>query len=206
MPAADPSKLIIPSRGLVYKGDVDATPPAASTLATLSDTTVPSGSGNWVCLGHTSRENLPAYSKDGGDVNTFGSWFNDAIDSTTDPITWSLTINALQSDATTLGLAFGGGVLNAEDGTFDIGTVSQTPCSLLILMIGGVKRRALYHPNTLTSIGDAPEIAVDSYFEIQLQASLLNSGGTTAGSTAAAPAGWAGKFWRIIDPALVVAP
>jgi hypothetical protein len=206
MPAADPTKLIIPSRGLIYKGDVDATPPAASALASLSDTVVPTGPGNWVCLGHTSRENLPAYNKDGGDVNTYGSWFNDAIDSTTDPTTWSVTINALQSDATTLGLAFGGGTYSSANGTFDVGTVTQTPCSLLILMIGGTKRRALYHPNTLTSLGDAPEIAVDSYFELQLQASLLNSAGTTTASTAAAPAGWAGKFWRFIDPALIVAP
>lgn len=205
MPAADPTKLIIPARGLVYKGDVDATPPAASALATLSDTVVPSGSGNWACLGHTSRENLPSYNKDGGDINTYGSWYIDAIDSTTDPITWTLTINALQSDATTLGLAFPGGLLNPTLGTYDIGTVSQAPCSLLVLLIGGTKRRAFYHPNTLTSLGDAPEIAVDSYFELQLQASLLSSAGTTSGSTAAAPAGWAGKFWRIIDPALVSA-
>ncbi len=203
MPAADPTKLIIPARGLVYKGDVDATPPAASALSTLSDTVVPTGPGNWACLGHTSRDNLPAYNKDGGDITTTGSWFIDAIDSTQDPITWSLTINALQSDPTTLGLAFPGGVLSATNGTYDIGTVSQAPCSLLVLLIGGTKRRAFYHPNTLTSLGDAPEIAVDAYFELQLQASLLSSAGSTAASTAAAPSGWAGKFWRIIDPALI---
>jgi hypothetical protein len=203
--ALNPNALIIPSRGLVFKGDVDATPPAATALATITDTSTPLGT-NTVCLGHTSRENLPAYSKDGGDVNSFGSWWLDAIDSTVDPTTWTLTVNALQSDATTLGLAFGGGTLSATNGTFDIGTVTNTPCSLLVLMVGGSKRRAFYHPNTLTSIGDAPELATDAYFEIQLQASLLASAGTTTPSQAAAPSGWAGKFWRIIDPALIVGP
>jgi hypothetical protein len=202
--AVNPAALIIPGRGLVFKGDVDATPPIASALAAINENSTPLGT-NSVCLGHTSRENLPAYNKDGGDVNTYGSWWNDAIDSTTDPTTWSLTVNALQGDAANLALAFGGGVVNTTTGTFDIGTVSQTPCSLLLLLVGGQKRRAFYHPNTLVSIGDAPEIAVDSYFEIQLQASLLTSSGSTPAASAAAPSGWAGKFWRMIDPALVAA-
>lgn len=190
--AVDASSLIIPSRGLVFKGPVDATPPLASALAAITPTSTPLGVSG-VCLGHLSRENLPAYSKDGGDITSYGSWWLDAIDSTVDPTNWTLTINALQSDATNLGLAFGGGTLNTTDGFFDIGTVSQTACSLLVLMVGGDKRKAFYHPNTLTSIGDAPELAVDAYLEIQLQASLLASPTT-------------GKFWRVIDPSLVVTP
>jgi hypothetical protein len=201
--ALNPAALIIPARGLVFKGDVDATPPNASALAAITDTSTPLGA-NSVCLGHTSRENLPAYSKDGGDVNTFGSWWIDAIDSNTDPTTWTLTVNALQADQANLALAFGGGTANTTAGTFDVGTVSQTPCSLLVLMVGGNKRRAFYHPNTLTSIGDAPELATDSYLELQLQASLLASAGTTSPSTAVGT-GWTGKFWRIIDPVLVSA-
>lgn len=205
MPGLNPNALIIPSRGLVFKGDVDATPPTAAGLAAINENSTPLGA-NSVCLGHTSRENLPAYNKDGGDVNTYGSWWIDSIDSTTDPTNWSLTINALQSDAANLQLAFGGGTLNSTLGTYDIGTVTQVPCSLLLVLVGGAKRRAFYHPNTLTSIGDAPEIAVDSYFEIQLAASLLASAGSTTAAAAAAPSGWAGKFWRIIDPALVTTP
>ncbi len=205
MPGVNPNALIIPARGLVYKGDVDATPPlSASALTTLSDTVVPSGGGNWVCLGHSSRENLPAYSKDGGDTNSFDSWWQTGIDSTTDPMSYSLTLNQLQSDAVTLGLAFGGGTINNTAGFYDIGDITNVACSLLILMVGGTKRRAFYHPNASVSIGDLPELATDSYLEIQLQAALNTSAGTTGPSTTSGT-GWSGKRWRMIDAALISA-
>jgi hypothetical protein len=192
--AIDPNALILPGRGTVFVGAVDATPPTATALSTITPAAPPTG---FTCIGHTSLDNLPAYSKDGGDATQRGSWWDSAIDTTYDPVTWSLTINSLQVDANTLGLAFGGGVLNDTAGTFDIGDTTAVPKSILLLMVGGAKRVGFYHPNTQITLGDAPEIAADAYFEIQLNAQLLLSASTTAQ--------WAGKRWRIISPALVPA-
>lgn len=192
--ALDPNTLILPGRGTVFTGAPDAVPPLVSALSTITPAAPPTG---FTTLGHTSLDNLPAYSKDGGDATQRGSWWDSAIDTTYDPVTWSLTINSLQVDATTLGLAFGGGELDEDAGTFDIGDTAAVNKSLLLLMVGGTKRVAFYHPNTQITLGDAPEIAADAYFEIQLNAQLLLSASTTAA--------WAGKRWRIISPALVAA-
>lgn len=192
--ALNPNALILPSRGTVFVGPVDTAPPTVIQLATISPTSPPTG---MQCVGHTSRENLPAYSKDGGDATQYGSWWDDAIATSYDPVTWSLTFNSLQTDELTLGLAFGGGELDDEAGTYDFGNVTAVEKSLLLLMTDGTKRRGFYHPNTSITLGDAPEIAVDSFFEIQLSAQLLNSASTTAA--------WKGKRFRIIDSALIAA-
>lgn len=192
--ALNPNALIFPSRGTIFVAPVDTAPPTASGLATLSPSAPPT---SFECLGHTSRENLPAYAKDGGDATQYGSWWTDGIATAYDPTTWSLNFNSLQSDALSLGLAFGGGVLDSTVGFFDIGDIAPVSKALLLLLVDGSKRRGFYHPNASITLGDAPEIATDAFFEIPMTAQLLKSPSTTAA--------WAGKFWRIIDPALVAA-
>ena len=188
----NPNALILPARGTVFVAPIDTTPPTVPQLDTISPTSPPAG---WECIGHTSKENLPKYGKDGGDANQYGSWWDDAIDTAYDPVTWNLGFASLQSDALSLGMAFGGGTLDPVAGTFSFGNVDAVPRALLVLMVGGVKRRGLYHPNTSITLGDAPEIATDAFFEIPMLAQLLNS--------AATGKAWSGKRFQIIDKALV---
>lgn len=190
--ALNPNALILPSRGTVFVGDVDAPPPTVAQLATATPDAPPSG---FVCIGHTSRENLPKYGKEGGEATQYGSWWDDAIDTSYSPVQWTLGMNSLQSDAVSLGLAFGGGTLDDEAGTYDFGNVEAVAKSLLLLMAGGSKRRGFYHPNTSITLGDAPEIDTEKFFEIPLLAQLLNSTHATAA--------WTGKRFRIIDAALI---
>lgn len=192
--ALNSGAIILPGRGTVFYGPPDTAPPTVTQLATISPAAPPTG---MVCLGHTSRENAVAYSKDGGEATQQGSWWDDAIVTTYDPVNWSLAVNSLQVDADTLGLAFGGGTLDATLGTYDFGNVTPVDKSLLVMMVDGAKRLGVYHPNTSISLGDAPEVAVDSFFEIQLLAQLLNSASTTAA--------WAGKRFRFISSALIAA-
>src|SRR5690242_9840379 len=100
--ALDANALILPGRGTVFVAPVDTAPPTNTQLATISPTAPPTG---FECLGHTSRDNTVSYNKDGGDVTQLGTWWDDAVSSTQDPINWSLTVNSLQVDALTLGLA-----------------------------------------------------------------------------------------------------
>ena len=186
--AINPNALVLPARGLVFTGAVDAAPPAQSALAAITAAAPPVG---WTCIGHTSRENLPAYSKDGGDVSQIGSWEDEALAAVNEPTAWSLTINPLQvADPNVLGLAFGGGTLDDDAGTYDVGSSTATSKALLLLLIGATRRVGIYHPNTSITIGDAPELSVEYFFELQLLAQLLSSPTT-------------GKWLRFISPELV---
>lgn len=179
----------IPGKGTVLV----APPDTAAPDYELVDPTAPTG--GWVALGHTSRDNNVSLSKGGGDATQRGSWWDDALRSTYDPITWSVNVNSIQIDSTTLGLAFGGGTHDGEDGTFDVGgTITPQKKALFILIVDGATRMGIYIPNTTITIGDAPQIAVDAFFEITLTAQMLNSEAT-------------GNRFRFYHPGLItVAP
>lgn len=184
--------LLLPIKGTVYVGPVDTAPPSLSALATATPDAPPTG---WSCFGYMSRDNLPEYSSDGGDVNPLDSWWQTGIDSVKDPETRSLVFNSLQCDAVTLGNAFPGGTLDTTAGTYDIGDSDPVSKAILIQQGRGTKWRGFYHPNCSLSHGDLPSLAVDAFTEIQISAQLLNSTSTSAA--------WKGKWFRIIDQALV---
>lgn len=150
------------------------------------------GATGWSSLGHTSRENNVSLAKDGGDVTSVGSWWDEVIRSNRAPTNWTATVNSIQIDATTLGLAFGGGTLDTVAGSYDVGDIVAQQKALFILVVDNTGNRlGLYIPNTSVSIGDAPEFAIDAFFEIQLSAAIQNSATT-------------GKKFRWYHPALKV--
>lgn len=181
----------IPGKGTVLVADPDTAPP--TDYLTLDPTATPLvGATGWETLGHTSRENNVALSKDGGDVSSVGSWWEEVLRSTRAATNWNVTINSIQLDALTLGLAFGGGTLDTDDGFYDVGEIVPQNKALFILVVdSGGNRLGLYIPNTSVSIGDAPEFAIDAFLEIQLNAAVQNSETT-------------GKKFRWYHPSLVV--
>lgn len=168
----NPAATIIPGKGTVLVADPDTAAP--ENYETLDPRTLAGGSG-WQALGHTSRENSVAMNKEGGEATQSGSWWEEALDSSYAATTWGLTVNSLQVDALTLGLAFGGGTLDTSAGSYLVKDIVPQAKALYILMIGGNRRMGIYVPNTTISIGDAPEIPTDTFFEISLSASILNS-------------------------------
>lgn len=188
--ALDSNALILPGRGTVFVGDPDTTPPTATALAAINPLLPPAG---WECIGHTSRENTVGLSKDGGDATQLGSWWDEAIDTSYDPVNWSITVNSLQVDALTLGLAFGGGTLDDVAGFYDFDNAEAQERAMLVLMVGGTKRMGVYLPKTSITLGDGPEVATDAFFEIQLSGQILNSDVT-------------GKRIRFIKPSLIATP
>lgn len=182
----NPNATTIPGKGTVLVAPPDTAAPDYETVD-------PTGvlSGGWEALGHTSRENNVSLSKGGGDATQRGSWWDDALRSTYDPITWSVTVNSIQIDRLTLSLAFGDGTHNGTDGTYDVGgSITPQKKALFILIVDGSTRMGIYIPNTTVTIGDAPQIAVDSFFEITLNAQMLNSSTT-------------GKRFRFYHPGLI---
>jgi len=179
------SATTIPGKGTVLVAAPDTAAPDYETV----DPTAPSG--GWTALGHTSRDNNVSLSKGGGDATQRGSWWDDALRSTYDPITWSVTVNSIQIDQTTLSLAFGGGTHDGSAGSYDVGgTVTPQKKALFILIVDGSTRMGIYIPNTTITIGDAPQIAVDAFFEITLSAQMLNSEAT-------------GNRFRFLHPGLI---
>lgn len=167
----NPNATTIPGRGTVLVAPPDTAAPDYETVD-------PTGvlSGGWEALGHTSRDNNVSLSKGGGDAQQRGSWWDDALRATYDPITWSVNVNSIQIDKTTLGLAFGGGTHDGAAGSYAVGgSITPQKKALFILIEDGVTRMGIYIPNTTVTIGDAPQIAVDAFFEITLSAQMLNS-------------------------------
>jgi hypothetical protein len=185
----NPNATTIPGKGTVLVAAPDTAPPDYETVDPTDLT------GGWTALGHTSRDNNVSLSKGGGDSTQRGSWWDDALRATFDPTTWSVNVNSIQIDGTTLGLAFGGGTQDGTAGTYDVGgTVVPQKRALFILIVDGATRMGIYIPNTVVTIGDAPQIAVDSFFEITLTAQMLNSEST-------------GNRFRFMHPGLItVAP
>jgi len=180
---------IIPGKGTVLYANPDTAVP--SNWATIDPTNASqmAASGGWNALGHTSRENTVGLSKDGGEATTLGSWWDAALDTQRGDTSWGILVNSLQVDATTMSLAFGGGVLDAVNGTYDVGDIVPVNVALLIIVQGATTRMCIYIPNTNMQIGDAPELPIDAFFEIQLSAAIQNSPTT-------------GKKFRFLHPAL----
>lgn len=170
--ALDANATILPGRGAVFLAPVDTT---AFNLDSL-DIHDASTYGTWTPLGHTSRENTVAFAKDGGEATQRGSWEDEALRATYSTVQWSLTVNALQVDNSVLSLAFGGGTYDSVTKKFSVpGTSAAQSRAMFVVLMDGTKRAGFYLPNTEITLGDAPEIDVENFFEIQLSAQILNS-------------------------------
>lgn len=167
----------IPGKGTVLVADPDTAPPTDYlTLDPTKPADMLAKAPDWEAMGHTSRDNNVQLSKDGGDVASVGSWWEEVLRSNRSPINWTVTVNSIQIDRTTLGLAFGGGTLDTTEGFYDVGDIIPQDKALFILVVdNGGNRLGLYIPNTSVSIGDAPEFSIDAFLEIQLSGAIQNS-------------------------------
>jgi len=174
---------IIPGKGTVFLAEPGTAFPDYLTLDPLKPPT------GWDTLGHTSRDNNVALSKDGGDATVNGSWWAEALRTTYASTNWSLTANSLQIDKTTLATAFGGGVLDDAEGSYSVRQIVPQAKAVMVLMIDGTGRMAFGVPNTTVSVGEAPSIDPTKFFEVQLSFQILDDPTT-------------GEKFRIFHPAL----
>lgn len=118
--------VVFPGTGKIYFA------PVGSTLA---DVTAPGVA--FVEIGHTSLDDMPAFSYDGGDSEVKGSWQKKSLRNiqTEAPVEF-VTFTAHQFDRLALSLYYGtdGG---AVDGRFGVVTAGQKEGALLITMTDG---------------------------------------------------------------------
>ncbi len=166
MAGMNAANVIIPGRGAIFTAAPSTLPPAYKTMTPEAP-----GTG-WVSLGHTSKENAVALSKEGGEITSFDSWWTAALAVIYSSNTWSVTVNALQIDVGVLDLAFNG-ELDEDEGYIVPAAVTAVDKALFILAVQGSKRMGLYLPKVSITLGDAPSFDPTRLFEVPLSAAVL---------------------------------
>lgn len=170
--SASDSALIVPGHGTVFFAPPEATLPTDPLTAFGIDKVAPTG---WTDLGHTSKENTISFSKDGGENSQLDTWYKDAVRVVYGSTTWTATVNALQMDERTLDLAFNGELDEAEGRYVIPASSSATTGQTVILFQDTTASMLIYLPNTQTTLGEAPSVSVEGFFEVQLSLSILSS-------------------------------
>jgi hypothetical protein len=171
---ANKSATLVPGHGTLFVANVNTALPGTSTLASILAAFSLTGSdpAGWTSIGHTSKDNLPSFNKDGGDASFLDSWLADAIATVYASTNWSLSFNPLQLDQAGLDLAFGGN-FDTDGGYIVPGSNNGTPKALVLYMTDGTGELLFYIPNTTVAIGDAPSIDAAKFLELPLTASIL---------------------------------
>lgn len=155
--------VIIPGKGTVLVADVGT----ALFDITAFDITDPATYTTWELIGHTSTDNAVALNRDGGDSTQQGSWWNPALRTSYDPSVWSMTVNSLQVDNTTLNLAFGGGTATAGKYAFGASTTAVDK-AVVVLAIDSTGTLGWHFLKGSCVCGDPPSFDPTAFFEIQL--------------------------------------
>jgi len=166
MAGMNAANVIIPGRGAIFLA-----PPL--TVAPDYLTITPEAPGvDWVSLGHTSKDNTVALSKEGGEAETHDSWWASALAVIYGATKWNVTIAALQMEADVLDLAFNGTV-DTDGGYIVPSQVESVDKAMFVLALQGTKRMGLYLPKVSITLGDAPTFDPTKMFEIPLAAAVL---------------------------------
>lgn len=170
--AVDATKLIIPGNGTVFQSLPHAPLPADPLSAFNLTGPAPAG---WSNLGHTSKQNTIAFSKEGGDSTQIDTFLMDAVEVVYSSVAWSLGIPALQFDQETLDLAFNGGWDPATNGYIVPGKLTPVGAGLFLLFQGRASKLGFWIPNTTVTMGDAPSVDTENFMELPLSASILSA-------------------------------
>ena len=166
--SADSTAIIVPAHGTLFVADEDAAFPANPLDAFSLTGAPPTG---WDGLGHTSKDNLPTFNKDGGDATTLDTWLQDAVRTIYASTAWSLNANALQLDQLGLDLAYSG-QFDADGGYIIAGTNNGLNKQAFLLCQDGTGKLGFWMPNTSVVLGDAPSIDPTKFFELPLAVAI----------------------------------
>ena len=170
--AADATKLTIPGHGTVFQSAPNAALPADPLTAFTLTGPAPA---SWSNLGHTSKQNTIAFSKEGGEPTTLDTFLSDAVEVIHSAVSWSLSIAALQFDQTVLDLAFNGDWDDTTDGYIVPTSPAPVGAGLFLLFQGRASKLGFWIPNTTVTLGEAPSVDPENFMELPLSASILGA-------------------------------
>ena len=159
--------------GHFYRAAVDTAPP--TNLATLT---------GWDEIGHTSLEDILAFSSDGGDATTLGTLQKPVLKTAYSPRTESFTFNLAQFDMESLKLYFGSNMASIDGGTSEWLGVPLTPAptnsAFLLVLTDGVVSIGLYAPKAeLYRADDMSFSDTESLQSLPIQVKPVASGSNT---------------------------
>jgi hypothetical protein len=169
--SVDATTLVIPGHGTVFHAPVNTAPPANPLTAFDLQTDGPSP---WENLGHTSKQNTIAFTKEGGEKESIDTFLADAVRTTSSSVTWGVTVAALQFDADTLDLAFNGD-FDPATGGYTVATPAPLSVALFLYFQDTTGSVGFWIPNTEVSLGDAPSVDTAQFLELPLSVSILSA-------------------------------
>lgn len=173
--ALNTNALMLPGQGYILLNEPGSQyePTVAELEAFAANTsTLPKGSQ---ILGHTSREDLVAMSKDGGDSEVLGSWEQEQIETiVSSAATEYIDVTAHQFDNSVFSLYYGGGD-DTQAGRFAVPKNAVPPKkSLTIVYLTRGQVVGQFFANTSVRGEDAMEHSVDAYSTIPLRFTVLD--------------------------------
>lgn len=167
----DAATLFIPGNATVFHA-----PPATDCPATPLDVfklqgAAPSG---WDNLGHTSRENMINFSREGGDATPLDTALATAVRTIYSSEAWTLNVPALQIDTDVLDLAYAG-EFDDDNGYIIPGSNVGTERALFLLFHDSTGQLGFYIPSTSVKLGDVPSFDDNENFAEHPLAAAIQS-------------------------------
>lgn len=136
------------------------------------------GPSGWMPLGHTSREDLPEFGFDGGDVEVRGTWQNEQLrEVVTEPIADYLTMVLQQFDIDSFSLYYGKDS-SSTAGVFGVanGNPILVERALLVIIVDGDVKIGFYAPKASFRRDDSIALSVDEFSGLPVRATFLKYG------------------------------
>lgn len=162
------------------KGYVFIHDPATVTKPTPADITAfteAEGLGpTWTDLGHTSREDLPEFGFEGGEVEARGTWRSAVLrEVVTEQAADYVIVRLHQFDEEGLSLYYGVENNSETPGEFEVldAASATTERALCIVMVDGDQKIGFYAAKASIRRDDAIEMAVDEFSILPIRATFL---------------------------------
>lgn len=143
--------------------------------ADITVTTAPNG---WVMTGHTSRDDLPEFGKDGGDTEVKGTWQNKALRETLsgDPRVDFVTVTLQQFDKKNLEMFYGADSASTA-GVFGVdGSFAPIEKSVLMVVVDGPASIGFHAPKASIRGDDSIDMTVDGFTGFPVRMTFLKMG------------------------------
>jgi len=167
----DNTKLFIPGKATVFIADPNTPMPDGGINAFNLTGPAPDGFNN---LGHTSKANTAAFTREGGEKSTIDTWLQDAARTIYSSVAWGLGIPALQIGPDNLNLAFNG-AFDSDGGYIVPSSVAPVDKAIVLLLVDGTGKLGFYLPNNSIAIGDAPSFDPTQFMELPISASIQSA-------------------------------
>ena len=171
--SANASTLTIPAHGTIFHAPVNTAPPS-NPLGSSGFNLQLDGPTPWRNLGHTSKTNTIAFTREGGERTSLDTFLADSVRYSDASTSWGLTVNALQFDEDNLRFAFNGD-FDPDTGGYIVATPKPVQTALFLYFQDSTGSLGFWIPNAEMTLGDAPSVDTAAFFELPLTASILSA-------------------------------